>query len=370
MTRHDGENPAPEASNEPAEPPSTGSGATETTGTWAFVSPFAAAPGPYLAPTASNQPTPDGAAAAGRPTQFEPPVSGDRQESTAPPAAGPTARGQGPGQPAEPTAASGRPVWEQAGPAGWENTATGAVGGGAWMPGTPPGQQAGPPPTWGAPTASSEPPTWGAPALSDGTGKPPSRWKTWQKVTAGGVLAGVLAIGGVAAVSAASASSNSTTSQAGFAGGGPGFAGGENDRSGTGLRGGMAGAMALANALHGDFVVADGSGTQTMRLQTGELTAVASDSITVKSTDGYTATYAIGSGVDVSGLTQGATVRVVGTVAGDTATATSVTSGTAGSTGGVGGGQGQSGAGRGESGMQPPEGMTPPNGADQAPQTS
>jgi hypothetical protein len=122
-------------------------------------------------------------------------------------------------------------------------------------------------------------------------------------------------------------------------------------------------------------VVSSGNGTQTMRLQAGELTAVAADSITVKSTDGYTSTYAIGSGVDVSGLTQGATVRVLATVAGDTATATAVTSG---STGGFGGGAGAggSGSGRGGSGLQPPEGMqppqglTPPTGADQAPPTS
>ncbi|HVH22687.1 MAG TPA: hypothetical protein VNA11_09540, partial [Pseudonocardia sp.] len=113
--------------------------------------------------------------------------------------------------------------------------------------------------------------------------------------------------------------------------------------------------------------VSSGTGTQTMRLQSGELTAVASDSITVKSTDGYSSTYAVGSGVDVSGLTQGETVRVIATVSGDSATATSVTSGTTGSEGGFGGGagqgQGQSGQGRGGSGMQLPEGVQPPEGA-------
>jgi hypothetical protein len=204
-------------------------------------------------------------------------------------------------------------------------------------------------------------------------------------VAAGGVLAGVVAVGGVAAVSAANASSNGDTSQAGFTGGGPDFGGGESGRpDGGGMRAGMAGALELANALHGDFVVSSGSGTQTMRLQTGELTAVAGDSITVKSTDGYTSTYTIGTGVDVSGLTQGETVRVMATVDGDTAMATWVTSGSVGAAGGFGGGagQGQSGRGTGESGLQPPEGMqlpgdvqppegmTPPNGTDQAPQTS
>ena len=59
--------------------------------------------------------------------------------------------------------------------------------------------------------------------------------------------------------------------------------------------------MELANALHGDFVVSSGSGTQTMRLQAGEITWLSGDSVTVKSTDGYSSTYAVGSGVDLSG---------------------------------------------------------------------
>ncbi|WP_395728301.1 hypothetical protein [Nakamurella sp.] len=400
MTRNDEERPEPDAE---IGPPAR-SEATETTGTWAFISPFAAAPGSYLAPVEPVEPVepagmrPD---PVGQPGMVDrpPPAGPERPEapSWADPG-GSTALPPGDGQPhpwaappgstAAPTTDFGRPEWGSAHQPGWQNAATGAVGGGSWAPEAP----LGPPSSagahgapdvaasWGAPAGAGQPPTWGAPAAPD-PDKPPSRWKTWQKVTAGGVLAGVVAIGGVAAVSAANASSNSDTTQAGFSGG-PGAGGGETGRfDGGGMRGGSAGAMALANALHGDFVVSSGSGTQTMRLQTGELTAVAADSITVKSADGYTSTYAIGSGVDVSGLTQGATVRVLATVAGDTASATAVTSG---STGGFGGaaGAGESGSGRGGSGLEPPEGMqppdgmerppglTPPTGADQAPPTS
>lgn len=215
-------------------------------------------------------------------------------------------------------------------------------------------------------------PMWGAPPVVPAPdGRPPSRWKTWQKVTAGSVLAAVIGIGGVAAVSAANASSDSGTAQAaaGQVGlGGPGSGGG--DGSGGGMRGGMAGAQQLFNALHGDFVVATDSGTQTMRLQTGEITALSDGSLTVQSADGYTSSFTVGSGVDVSGFAQGDTVRVIGTVSGDTATATSVSSGTTGFGSGGQGGQGGAGGQSGRDGMQPPEGMTPPGDGEQAPPTT
>ena len=88
-------------------------------------------------------------------------------------------------------------------------------------------------------------------------------------------------------------------------------------------------AMALAGALHGEFVVqTQDGGTQTERLQTGSVTAVAAGSMSVTSTDGFAATYVIGSDVDVSGVAVGDTVRVIATVDGDTVTATSVQSAT------------------------------------------
>lgn len=345
MTRHDGERPQPDGTP-PPDRPAERSEATETTGSWAFISPFAASPSSHVPPT--------GAA-----------------DRTAP-APGPDEGYAG----SEAPAAAGRPEWGPAGQPGRQNSAAGAIPGGSSTPDAP-----AQPPTWALPSTPSEPPIWGAPAAPDPGGRPPSRWKTWQKVAAGGVLAGVVAVGGVAAVSAANASSTTGTTQAGFGGVGQGFTGGESGRADGGQRGAMAGVMALANALHGDFVVSSGSGTQTMRLQVGELTAMASDSVTVTSTDSYSSTYAIGAGVDVSGLTQGATVRVIATVDGDTATATSVTAESAAGFGGA-AGQDQPGRGQGESGLQPPQGMVLPDGGqppqgsnptddtDQAPQTS
>ena len=378
MTRHDEESPGPGAA--PADPPPGSTGpagaarASDTTGTWGFISPFAASPGYYVtsgpdrpAPTAGpghsgagpDRPAPTagpGGSGAGRPVDGGGPVD---------PPTGPL-----------PTAPFGRPEWGPAGDPGWHDAATGAVGGGSWSPGGPgpdprpapdPGRgPGGPPADRPANQAPEQSPTWGAPVAGAAGGRP-GRWKTWQKVAAGGVLAGVIAIGGVAAVSAANASSGTsgtTGSPAGVAGGAAdsGF-GGTGRTEGFGARGGMAGMLALADALHGDFVVADGSSTRTMRLQRGELSAVTGTSITVASTDGYTTTYTVGSGVDVSGLSTGETVLVVGTVDGDAVTATAVTSGTGTGTGtgmGMGGGPAGSGSGADGQARERPEGMAPP----------
>jgi len=151
-------------------------------------------------------------------------------------------------------------------------------------------------------------------------------------------LAAVVAVGGVAAVTAANAGDSGSTQSApggpnGYSGFGPGGHAGDGTAaggSGAGMPGGFGGrggAMALAGALHGEFVVeTQDGGTQTERLQTGAVTAVAAGSLSVTSTDGFAATYTIGSGVDVSGIAAGDTVRVIATVDGDTVTATSVQS--------------------------------------------
>ena len=294
MTPDDGERSEAEPRIQPPGTPQPNpSDPADSTGTWAYVSPFATSPESYGPPT----------------TQVPPPPADDR------PAAGPEA---------------------PFGSANWN------------MPG-------GRPDSGQAPMPAAEP-IWGAPAGPGG--KPHSRWKTWQKVAAGGTLAAVVAIGGVAAVSAANASSDeAATSQAGFAGRTPasGGSGGIGDSGRTGARGGLAGVMELANALHGDFVVSTGSGTQTMRLQSGEITALSGDSLTVKSSDGYTSTYLVGSGVDVSGLATGDSVRLVGTVSGDTVTATSVQSANAATGGDAGQGAIPPGPGQsGQGGMQAP----------------
>ena len=61
-------------------------------------------------------------------------------------------------------------------------------------------------------------------------------------------------------------------------------------RAGLGHRG----QFGLGGALHGEFVVKkEGGAYQTVATQRGEVTAVSKDSITVKSEDGYSRTYAI-----------------------------------------------------------------------------
>ncbi len=83
-------------------------------------------------------------------------------------------------------------------------------------------------------------------------------------------------------------------------------------------------------ALHGEFVVpgAEGNGTRTLLVQHGEVTAVTGDSITVKSTDGFTRTYSVAADALVNaqrdgleGIKVGATVHVLAEKTGDAARA-------------------------------------------------
>jgi hypothetical protein len=121
--------------------------------------------------------------------------------------------------------------------------------------------------------------------------------------------------------------------------------------------------MSLQGALHGEFVVQlqDGT-TQTRRLQSGDVTAVSADSLSVTSTDGFSATYVIGSGADVSAVAVGDTVRVLATVDGTTVTATAVVADSNGAQGMPGQQDGGLPGGAG--------GLTPPGDAGAAPQTS
>jgi hypothetical protein len=62
-------------------------------------------------------------------------------------------------------------------------------------------------------------------------------------------------------------------------------------RGGPGIGGGLAGPM---GALHGEFVVPkQGGGYQTLVVQRGTATSVSSSTITVKSADGFSATYSV-----------------------------------------------------------------------------
>jgi hypothetical protein len=99
----------------------------------------------------------------------------------------------------------------------------------------------------------------------------------------------------------------------GFGLGGPGFAG-------------------FGGAIHGQLTEPkSGGGYQTVDVQRGTVTAVSSTSITVKSADGYTATYAVTSSTEVNAQAAGiGTVKVsdsvdlVATVSNGTATAASI----------------------------------------------
>lgn len=192
------------------------------------------------------------------------------------------------------------------------------------------------------------PGTWGAPVPAGERKNTP--WST-KKIIISAAVAVVIVAGGTAAVMAATNGNSSTSSGGGFPGGaGGGFPGG----------GRFGAAAGLMNALHGDFVVANGSnGYTTERLQTGTVQAASSTSLTVKSTDGYTQTYVIGSSTSVDGgsdsiskVANGNTVTVVATLSGQTATATTVEDSTIDSsgTGRAGSGQGGFGGGSGAGG--------------------
>ena len=228
--------------------------------------------------------------------------------------------------------------------------------------------------TWGSAPAAGWPGDPSDPAAPSPTARKAAPWK---KVAGGIALAAVIAGGGVAAVSAANAASSSASTQTapgGFGANGNGMAangyGPAAGGSATGMPGGRGGVSVLNSALHGEFVVpTQDGGTQTQRLQNGEVTALSAESLLVTSSDGFTATYVLPAGLDVSQIAVGDTVRVIATVNGDTVTATAVQSGTAGNQGGQGqGGQIQGGGGM-PGGAGVPDGAAP-TGAPVAPQTS
>jgi hypothetical protein len=88
----------------------------------------------------------------------------------------------------------------------------------------------------------------------------------------------------------------------------------------------------LGGAIHGQATVPkSGGGYQTVDVQRGTVTAVSSSSITVKSADGYSATYVVSSSTDVNAqaagigtIKVGDTVGISATVSGKTATAASI----------------------------------------------
>ncbi|MEV5961060.1 hypothetical protein AB0L70_04815 [Kribbella sp. NPDC051952] len=106
---------------------------------------------------------------------------------------------------------------------------------------------------------------------------------------------------------------------------------------GPGKGPGLRGEFGLGGALHGEFVVKKDDGTyQTVASQRGSVIAVSKDSITVKSEDGYSRTYAVtaetlvNSARDgIGSIKTGSNVMVSAVVANNNATATSVSDSTA-----------------------------------------
>jgi hypothetical protein len=191
-----------------------------------------------------------------------------------------------------------------------------------------------------------DPVLWAAPRTEPQVGQTPTpgprrRWSV-PKIVAAAVAAVVIAVGGGVAVSNIS-TGTSTTQGPGGAGAGPG--------QGAPGAGGFGG----AGAIHSDAVISDGNGGYTTRrTQTGTVTAVSGSSITVKSADDFSSTYAITSSTTVdsgssavSDIQTGDTVSVVGTVSGNSATATALLTGSAATNQGPGGGQGPGGLGQG-----------------------
>jgi len=170
------------------------------------------------------------------------------------------------------------------------------------------------------PTNPAEGANWGDPAPAAAPAK--KSWSGRKTAIAAGVAV-VIAAGGGAAIWAGTSGADTSAQQ----GGGPGGPGGGAFGGPNGRAGGFGGMAALREALHGDFVVADGNGGYaTERLQTGDVTELSATSVTLTSKDGYKQTYTIDSSTQKQGeVKQGDTnVTVVAKVNGQTATATSL----------------------------------------------
>lgn len=135
-----------------------------------------------------------------------------------------------------------------------------------------------------------------------------------RNLVAGLATVAVLA---AAATGVALASTSSTPSQSGSATASPnqkqeGAVPGPGGRQRGGMRGGpgmeMGGGPGVGpmGALHGEFVVPkQGGGYQTLVVQRGAVSSVSTSAITVKSDDGYSATYAVGADTLVNAARDG-----------------------------------------------------------------
>jgi len=278
----------------------------------------------------------------------------EQQDNAYPGAAGhngeadPSAEGRKqPGQPA--------PVWEGTADgaarddAARDDTARdgAAQGWGAPVPGSPSA-------AWGTTTAQGQVPDsgmgWGAPrqyAPTDSTRAGKGNWTAKKGLLVGGVAVVVAAAAGAGAYAAGNgsgtASANNGQGGTGAMGQfGPGNQGGMTgpdgqSSTGGGMTGGMDGGMGMDGgpgglgmgsaglnaAVHSEYVVLQGSSYVTMAGQAGTVTEISGTSMTVKSEDGFSRTYAVGSDVQV---TQGMRQRGGGST-GTTLSLSNVTAG-------------------------------------------
>ncbi|MEU4249802.1 hypothetical protein AB0F15_20575 [Amycolatopsis sp. NPDC026612] len=170
------------------------------------------------------------------------------------------------------------------------------------------------------PEGGPAPASWGDPAPA---AAPKKGWSGKKTAIAAGIAVVIAAGGGAAIWAGTSSADNTAQGPGGFGGPGGGQFRGQGVPGG-GFGGGMA---ALREALHGDFVVANGSGGYTTeRLQTGDVTELSATSVTLTSKDGYKQTYTIDTSTQKTGdvKTGDTNVTVVAKVEGQTATATSL----------------------------------------------
>ncbi|NHD16755.1 MULTISPECIES: hypothetical protein [unclassified Actinopolyspora] len=199
---------------------------------------------------------------------------------------------------------------------------------------------------------NSSPVESGGDSGSDSGGESGGKRAPWggnRTVAAVLIACGLAVAGGVAVYAATSGGSGGSGAMGGGPGGGFQAPGGRS--------GGTGGASALSDALHGEFTVRTEQGEYaTRKLQTGDVTAVGSESLTVESEDGYSRKYTVDTSTVVDGgdstiddLSSGETVTVVATPSGDSATASTVTSEQA--SGAPGGVPGQGGGATGQGGV-------------------
>jgi hypothetical protein len=175
---------------------------------------------------------------------------------------------------------------------------------------------------------------------SDDSQLPPARSDRVRRgvVTAAVVVLALGAAGAAGAALARSGGSDQPSLSSAAATSSPSASSGEGQRLGPRgkalkrfARGPMMGGglMGLAGALHGELVVPDGNGGyKTIVVQRGQATSVSDTSITVKSDDGFTQTYDVGSAAGVgaqrdglASIKKGANVVVTGEKKGSSVTA-------------------------------------------------